>query len=123
MSTVGEIVILRVDYFATDGLARRNNSVFFNIHFWHCFSPLGEFFMATISYRVFASLSDLLSTPRFRCLLDGQNEFLPDILVSPTSVDVHHSIQFTRNRAVHFRLQLSGQSGGDAQDHWRVIPR
>jgi hypothetical protein len=45
-------LILLVCDFVTDGLACRNNSVFFNIHFWHRFSPLGELFMATISYRI-----------------------------------------------------------------------
>jgi hypothetical protein len=82
MFTVGEILILLVCDFATDGLACRNNSVFF-IHFWHRFSPLEEFFMATISYCAFATLSGLLPTPGFPCLPDGQDQFLADSLVSP----------------------------------------
>jgi len=58
--------------------------------------------------------SDLLPTTTFRYLLDSQNHFLADVLVSLTNADLHRGIRFTLNGAVQFRLRLLGPFGSDA---------
>jgi hypothetical protein len=61
-----------------------------------------------------AAIAIAVAMQRFSYLLDGQNHFLPDILVSMAHADVHRSIRLTLNSAVQFRLQLSGPCGIDA---------